>query len=76
MLVLRRHFETPCGSYMGGNTLQQWRPSNLTVDYDAIILPEDIGRTVDGPFVVVCNVFLELRTCMKTYPRVDTDNNN
>ena len=35
--------------------MQQWHPSNLTVD--ATISPEDIGRTVDGPFVVVCNVF-------------------
>ena len=33
---------------MGGNTLesmQQWRPSNLTVD--ATISPEDIRRTGD-----------------------------
>ena len=33
---------------MGGNTLesmQQWRPSNLTVD--VTILPEDIRRTAD-----------------------------
>ena len=47
-LELRRYFETPCGSYMGGNTLesmQQWRPSNLTVD--ATISPEDIRGTGD-----------------------------
>ena len=47
-LEMRRHFETPCGSYMGDNTLesmQQWLPSNLTVD--ATILPEDIGGTGD-----------------------------
>ena len=39
---------SPCGSYMGGNTLesmQQWRPSNLTVD--ATISPEGIRRTGD-----------------------------
>ena len=47
-LEMRRHFETPCGSYMGGDTLesmQQWRPSNLTVD--ATISPEDIRGTGD-----------------------------
>ena len=47
-LELRRYFETPCGSYMGGNTLesmQQWRPSNLTVD--ATISLEDIRGTGD-----------------------------
>ena len=47
-LELRHHFETPCGSYIGGNTLdsmQQWRSSNLTVD--ATILPKDIRRTGD-----------------------------
>ena len=49
---MRRHFETPCGSYMGGDTLesmQQWRPSNLTVD--STISPEDIRGTV------VCTMF-------------------
>ena len=50
---------------MGGNTLesmQQWHPSNLTVD--ATISPEDIRGI--GTFVVVCIivVFFELRTCM------------
>ena len=48
MLELRHHFETPCGSYMGGNTLesmQQWHPSNLAVD--ATISPADIRRTGD-----------------------------
>ena len=47
-LGMRRHFETPCGSYMGGDTLesmQQWRPSNLTVD--STISPEDIRGTGD-----------------------------
>ena len=51
-LELRRHFKTPCGSYMGGNTLeltlesmQQWHPSNLTVD--ATISLKDIRRTGD-----------------------------
>ena len=46
MLELRPHFETTCGSCMGGNTLestQQWCPSNLTVD--VTILPKDIRRT-------------------------------
>ena len=47
-LKLRCHFETPCGSYMGGNILesmQQWSPSNLTGD--ATFSPEDIRRTGD-----------------------------
>ena len=47
LLELRHHFETSCGSYMEGNTLesmQQWHPSNLTVT----ISPEDIRRNVDA----------------------------
>ena len=47
MLGLRRHFETHCGSYTGGDTLgsmQQWRPTNLI--FKTTISPEDI-RTVD-----------------------------
>ena len=46
-LESRHHFETGCGSYMGGDTLgsmQQSSPTNLTVE--ATILPEVI-RTVD-----------------------------
>ena len=63
---MRRHFETPCGSYMGGDTLesmQQWRPSNLTVD--ATISPEDIRGTGDlcCRLYHIC-IFFELRTCM------------
>ena len=56
MLELRCHFETLCGSYMGGNTLesiQQWSPSNTTVD--ATISPKELGT-----FAVICTVFLLL----------------
>ena len=59
--VILRH--PTYGSYMGGNTLesmQQWRPSNLTVD--TTILPEDIRRTVD----LCCSLYhvLVFFTCM------------
>ena len=68
-LELRRHFETPCESYMGGNTLesmQQWSPSNLTVD--ALFHPKILEEL--GTFVVVC-IIVELRTYMLTYLLVD-----